>query len=505
MRIEFAGELDPKTPADIVAWIYNALDCAITHEVYRELKPQLADQDIETYRLTMSYRQPLMEMMLRGVRVDRAEMQRKTDILAGELAIVSDWLQELGKAIGLPLRPKTKALQAPHYINPNSPKQLIELFYGVLRLPEIKVYDRQKRESRVSTNRDSLEKLAERYVIARPIVKALLDVRDRSKELTYLRNVDEDGRMRFSFNIGGTETGRISSSRSVWDTGYNGQNIKPAVRSMFIADQGYRLGYIDLEQAESRVVALLAPGLAYWNACHSGDLHTTCCKLIWPRLPWTGDHKKDKAIAETLFYREYTYRDMSKRGGHGTNYYGQPAQMAMHLKVEKQLIEDFQRAYFREFPEIPEWHMMQKEKLQIDRYLITPFGRKRWFHGRPDDNATLREAIAFEPQSTIAEYINIGLTRVWHQLPQVHLLFQVHDAIVFQYHESEPELPGVIQSILSFPLNHNGKSLIIPTEAKTGWNWGAYDERTNPGGLVKWKGPNSDLRQRPSLLDRPVF
>ncbi len=503
MRLTFNGVLDPKWSADQVAGIYNALDCAITLEVFDELNSQLSPEDRKVYDLSRSYQAPLLEMMLRGVRVDKHAMQMLAKHLQSEVDNLHAFLQEIGKALGLPIRKGTKALPVPHYINPSSPKQLKEFFYGFLKIPEVRVFNKQKGVSQASTSREALEKVATRSFLSRPIVATILAIRDRTKELGYLKLAEADGRMRFSFNIGGTETARLSSSKSVWGTGYNAQNIKPGTRHIFIADPGCKLAYVDLEQAESRLVGFLAPGNRYWDACHSGDLHTTCAKMVWPRLGWTGDAKQDRAIADTIFYREFSYRDLSKRGGHGTNYYGQPPTMAKHLHVETQLLIDFQAAYFQEFPEIREWHLETKERLQLDGYLITPWGRKRWFHGRRDDDATLREAIAYVPQSAIADYMNSGMREVWRRIPEVQLLLQVHDAIVFQYPEGRDDLVDKVVETLRIPLTYNGKTLIIPSEPKVGWNWG-YPSAKNPDGMVKYKGPNSDKRTRSRLMDRVV-
>ena len=75
-----------------------------------------------------------------------------------------------------------------------------------------------------------------------------------------------------------------------------------------------------------------------------------------------------RAIAKQIFWRgavEYSYRDMSKRGGHGTNYFGTPYTMSQHLKVRVAVMEHFQRQYFTAFPEIPEWHTWVAQQLQM--------------------------------------------------------------------------------------------------------------------------------------------
>src|SRR6516162_7019940 len=143
-------------------------------------------------------------------------------------------------------------------------------------------------------------------------------MRDIAKKVSVLRtDIDPDGRMRTSYNIAGTSTGRFSSSLSDFGTGTNLQNIENRLRSVFVADQGMKFAYIDLEQAESRLVGAIEWNLfkdgVYLEACESGDLHTSVCRLAWGDvLPWTGDLETDKGLAKKPFYRQHSFRHMAK-------------------------------------------------------------------------------------------------------------------------------------------------------------------------------------------------
>ncbi len=299
-------------------------------------------------------------------------------------------------------------------------------------------------------------------------------------------------------------------------------NISEKMRRMFIADPGWKLAAIDAEQAESREVGWICWKLFgdsnYLDACEAGDLHTATCRLVWPNRAWTGDSKKDRLMAEEIFYRHYSYRDMSKRGGHGTNYFGQPFQIARQLKVPPKLVEDFQDKYFTAYPGITKWHRWVAEQLQTTQQITTSFGRDRHFFGRPNDDATLREAIAYEPQSCTADRVNIGLLRIWEQMgKRVQVLLQLYDAVYFQYREDDNEAEVLNQALalMDVPLWHNGRKFTVPGEVKVGWNWasavtqadvdlaikrGQKPPALNLDGLKKWKG--SDDRRRTSLLDR---
>jgi DNA polymerase I-like protein with 3'-5' exonuclease and polymerase domains len=403
-------------------WIYNGLDCCVTSEVYQEISKHITANGQHTYDFSRALQAPVLETMLRGITVNmpaRADMLQKYQSRETQLRLQLDFLAKAawGKSL-----------------NPASPKQLQAFFYAHLNLPEQHIFVKGKRK--VSTNRDSLERLRP-YFYALPFINHILAIRDAAKMRSTLASaVDEDNRMRFSLSIAGTETGRFSSYKNYRRTGMNGQNITEGLRQIFEADPGKKLAYFDLEQAESRITGLMAWLVSgkstYLDACDSGDLHTTVTKLIWPGLGWTGNAKEDKALAESPFYRHYSYRDMSKRGGHGTNYYGKPPTMAKHLNVDVNLVELFQQKYFDEFPEIAEYHLWVADQLQREQRLVTPFRRERVFFGRSWDEATLRKAIAFIPQSSIADMLNRGMLLVW-KLHLIELLLQVHDAILFQY------------------------------------------------------------------------
>lgn len=233
---------------------------------------------------------------------------------------------------------------------------------------------------------------------------------------------------------------------------------------------------------------------------NSGDLHTQVSQIARPHLPWTDDPKLNRQIADTPYYRNYTYRDLDKRLSHGTNYLGAPRTMAKHSKVPVKEVEEFQRNYFRNLPCIPEYHKYVRREIEDSASLITLFGRRRFFFGRPKDDATIREAVAFCPQSMTAEEINIGMLHVW-RAKKVQLLVQVHDSILFQYPEElEDEIiPWALKTLrIPLTLTHD-REFVVPTEAKVGYNWGEFDKDKNPDGLVKWKGIGSDGRKRTDL------
>jgi DNA polymerase I len=481
--------------------IYNGLDCMITLEVFEALG-QLFNEEPVMYGFERALQAPALEMMLRGFLVDETERHAGVKLLQTNLAQLDSLLQRYAYAVW------DKPL------NPRSHKQLIDFFYGAMALPEI--WTSKKGERKLSMDREALEKL-EVYFYAMPIIATILQIRDITKQLEVLQTeIDADGRIRTSYNIAGTDTDRWSSSANAFGTGGNLQNWRERLRKILIADPGWKLCGIDLEQTESRdvgwIVGTLFDDWAYLDACEAGDLHTTVCQMVWPELAWTKDKKKNREVAESPFYRDYTYRYMAKRGGHGSNYLGTPWTMARHLKVPVKVVERFQNLYFTAFPGIPRWHRWVAEQLQTIGRIGDTFGRERTFFGRPNDDTTIRAAVAHGPQSTTAKRLNLGLYRVWEQMGKtVQLLAQVHDAVYFQYRveDGEAEIINRALKLIEVEHQHNDRRMIVPGEAKVGWNWGNHHDESkpisqsnlaNPNGLKKWKG--SDSRQRLTGLDR---
>lgn len=458
-------------------WVYNSLDCALTLEVYEALT-SLTNESPVVYQFERALQAPLLDMMLRGIKIDEMERQQNIKLLRSEVARIDSILQRY--AIAVWDKP----------LNPNSPKQLQDFFYNKMKIPEIWIS--QKGVKKLSMNREVLEKI-EVYFHAMPIITCIFELRDRYKSLQVLESqVDPDGRIRTSYNMS-TETGRLSSSKSVEGTGGNLQNVTRSLRKMFVPDKGWKFCNIDLEQTESRDVGFLQGSLfndwTYLDACEKGDLHTTTCKLVWPGLGWTNDAAQDRKIADKIFYRFFTHRDMSKRGGHLSNYMGTAWTAARSLKVPLKIMETFQQSYLKAYPAFTKWWQYTAQELQVHQELTTPFGRTRQFFGRATDQTTLREAIAFVPQSMTADRMNLGIWRIWKYMPEVQILAQVHDSILFQYREEQEHIviPKALKHIETPLTSKSGRTMIVPGEAKIGWNWMDFDKDKNPLGLTKYK------------------
>lgn len=487
-------QTDNHSPDDIPTqterdWVYNGLDCCVTLEGLNAMRPQLDKNTSSTYAFSRDLQGPILEMNLRGVLIDHAARSRALNECYESLEILEDALERIVvEGVGMP------------NFKWSSNADLQTLFYTYLELPPVRY------RGKPTVARDAIEKLSI-YTVAQPLVEIISAMRDIFSDIKVLRTPpDDDGRMRTSYNIGGTSTGRLSSSYSEYGTGGNLQNITMSMRSQFIADPGMKFAKFDAKSGESFCVGAILWNLfedgRYLDACETGDTHTATARLCWPELGWTGNLKTDKGIAETPYYRHLTYRDMCKKIGHGTSYMGQAPTISQQTRIPIEVIEDFQPVYFAAYGH-DRWHDHVKAALRRDGFLVSLMGRKRWFFGRRDAPATQREAIAYDPQGSLSDIVNTALLKIF-AYRKVQLVLQDHDAITIQYREAdEAEVLPVVQQMLVVPVElRHGRMLRIPYDCKVGWNR-ADKTPTNPDGLTDWTG--SDPRKRTpevSFLDR---
>ena len=492
MRIIRTHEMDPDKLSDFEKdQVYNGLDVCCTLDVFNGLYPQLDPITASTYAFSKSLQAPTLEMRARGVLVDQV---RKAEVIDEYYEIMerleANLLRIVHDGVGM------------SNFNYRSTRDLAALFYDELGISPI------RKGGRPTVDRGAREKL-EIYPIAEQLVKHINLLTELGDKISVLKTaIDDDGRIRTSYNIAGTSTGRFSSSISEFGTGGNLQNVEESLRSIFIADAGYKFAKCDAKSGESFCVGAVEWNLfhdgKFLDACESGDPHTAVARIMWPNLGWTGDLKKDKVIAEQPYYRHYTYRFMCKKLGHGSNYGGKPNTLAEQAKVELDLVRQFQPKYFEAFPAHQRWQAHVDETLRKQGYLVSLMNRKRWFFGRRSDPSTLREAIAYDPQSSLAEIVNQALINIWRQGIAV-IMMHDHDALTFMYPEKDEDrvVPILMENlVIPVPLSH-GRVLRIPYDCKTGWNKGEYNEQTNPNGLKDFYGHDERKRKKEAgILDR---
>ena len=425
---------------------YNCLDCMITYECAMAIDKELEEFEMhDFYHKYLNHLIPiLLNMQLRGVRVDT----KKRALAAEELKrVMNDNQKKLNGAVG-------------HDINVNSPKQMSDFLYRELGLP----IQSHRKTGKTSTNEEALRGLDK--IAPNPLFKIILSIRETRKLIsTYLESeIDPDGRFRCSYLLSGTETGRLASRMSATGTGGNLQNVpKGIAREVFIPDKGKMFLSADLSQAEARVVAYLAKEEGLIDIFESGkDIHRQVAASIF-----------DKKVEDVTNGE----RELAKRCVHASNY-GMGARLFATLTELS--VADAQgklNLYHIHFPRIRIWHMEVARELKKTRILTTPMGRKRMFFGRWND-ALLRDAYAYIPQSTVADVVLKGMININKALPHsCSIVFNIHDEVVIQVPiewdllSTTYKMDKLMIKAMSIPIEIHGRTLTIPVNVKSGMNW----------------------------------
>jgi len=346
-------------------------------------------------------------------------------------------------------------------LNVNSPKQMLKFLYEDLKLPTHK----NRKTGRPTANKETLEKLFAKH--PDPRFQLVMELRDLSKDIgTYLLcEPDEDGRIRGRYNTTGTETGRSSCSKTIFDTGLDLQNIPPDLREMFVAEEGKVFMAYDLWQAEAFLVAILANAIALKDKLKRGEkIHTMVASWLF--------NKPESEVTKTAENGAISEYDKAKRVVHASHYGLGFRLLSVLLKIPEWEAKSFLLKYKQYIPEIDAWHLEVMEELRRSRKLVTPFGRVRFFRNRYGEDMG-REAFAHVPQSTIGDLTHQAMMEIEYRLPDgAELVQEGFDSIIVEAPIDQIDLVNqiVIESF-SKTLYHKGEGFHIPVDKKIDQRW----------------------------------
>ena len=320
---------------------------------------------------------------------------------------------------------------AGHEFNISSPKQLAEVLYGEMELPDLK---------KGSTNAEVLIKLAEYH----PIISDILEYRKYTKLYsTYAEGLKKyirpDGKIHTIFSQMITQTGRLSS----YDP--NLQNISVRddegreIRKAFKAKKGHYFLSCDYSQVELRVLCSLADEPKMIEAFNNGiDIHTKTAMDIFGLTPEEVTpiaRRNAKAINFGVVY--------------GISDFGLSNQTNLTVKEAKKFIED----YFVTYPNIKRYLDTQVEFCKDNGYVKTMMNRRRYINEINDRNYMVREfgkraAMNATIQGSAADLIKIAMVKAAEVLKkekmESKLILQVHDELIFDVPENEIEIMKVM-------------------------------------------------------------
>ena len=443
---------DNDMSVDANLWLYNCYDAAVTHEISLRL-----DEELQGHGLTSFYHEHLNRTLLAVTR-----MEKRGILIDDEMKEKNRQEAEVRMA---EIQKQVADLSGKQDINLKSSKQLQEFLYQTLGLRT--VYNRKT--GKPSTDKDALESLAKTYPHYEDLLLAIREHNSLKTLVSNLLSIDlpDDKCFRTHLNIAGTVTGRYASSDPMIDVGTNLQNIKRGpFRKMFRARPGYLLIKADYSQAENRIIiwkARVGRIIERYLNDPSYDNHRYMASLIF-RIPESEISKDQRTIA--------------KNGVYGTNYDMREKTAAATYKIPLEMARLVRSRYLAEIPEIPIWWQSVQSQLNQTRTLVSPFGRKRIFMDRLNEDL-YRSAYSHECQCIVADLTSKAIVALEESLPDqdCRLLLQVHDEIVGEARESlARDYAKIFKQKMEIPIqiHQDLPPLVIPAEVSIGPNW--YDQ-----------------------------
>jgi DNA polymerase-1 len=339
-----------------------------------------------------------------------------------------------------------------------------ELLFDKLGLPPVK-----KTKTGYSTNADVLEKLKDKH----PIIPAIMDYRMLTKlKSTYadglMSALDEDGRVRTTFQNLVTATGRLSSTEP------NLQNIPvrtdlgAEIRKMFIPKPGHVLVDADYSQIELRVLAHIADDQTMQEAFTSGlDVHTATAAQVFAVAPEQVTSLQRRHAKAVNFGIVYGISEFS---------------LAEDIGVSRWEAKNYIDSYLAHYAGVRRYMKQVVEEARDRGYTQTMFGRRRYIPELKSSNFNVRSGaermtLNTPIQGTAADLIKLAMIRVENALnehfPEAKLLLQVHDELIVECPEAIAE---DVAAMVSREMESIAKlNVPLQAEAKIGKSW--YDAK----------------------------
>lgn len=443
---------------------YMQRDCIATMRLYHVFN-RLGRPEAEfIYRKLIEASNVYMRMELAGVRLDVEYLEDLEYELEQELKVATKHLDEVAAQIWDPMEyaAKTKAkAKLGDQFNIKSPKQLKWMLEKVLGYPV------------PSTDAATIEMLVDEVdagvitnPMARDFLSAISSVRKNSKYMdTYVQGMREcmcrDMRIRGTFNLHGTETGRLSSSNP------NMQNIPrdKKIKNLLCATPGYKLLQMDYSQAELRVLALLSKDPWLIKVYVDGkDLHdAVATDMFGPNFD-----KEQRVMAKTINF--------------GIAYGRGPGSIAQTFKKSMSEARAIIDKWFKPMPYVKSWIDGRRAMAKKGEPCVTVFGRERHFVVTNEDlNHIQNEYINTPIQSIASDFTMFSLMDIDKFIREegldARIVTTVHDSIIIEVRDEKELVDRVANKCLEIMANTPLKYIPdcpVPfkADAEVGYAWG---------------------------------
>lgn len=455
---EFMYDMIPATI--LVPYLYR--DCCATFQLKKRFDTLMRPGAQWIYRRLIKAANVFKDIEVQGCLVDEDYLYKFQDDLDTLIIAAERHVKEEAARTWDPVAYSrdTGARTCPSEFSHKSPKQLKWML------------ERVTGKTLESTNKEALDFLAEEFPDV-PFIKAIMELRKYNKYMdTYVMGIqavmNHDKRVRCTFNLHGTETGRLSCSEP------NMQNIPrmKLIKNLFVAPAGYKLVQLDYSQAELRVLAYLSQDAHLIETYQEGrDLHD--------------------AMAEKIFGPNYTkeQRVAAKTINFGIPYGRGPGSMAskMHMSIPQatQTIRDWYKAA----PGAKKYvDGMRRVPYQPGEPYTTVFGRQRhYIITSLNRNHVENEAVNFPISSIASDLTMLSVCSIHDQLLEegidARIVNTVHDSIIIECVDSPEVLRRVVEIGTTTMAEMPKKYLVNPVlnfpfkaDAEIGRSWGDLED-----------------------------
>lgn len=474
-------------------WQYNGKDSAVLPEILDTILGQMRQPERTAhYRLNMALMPAVMYMQLRGTLFDRQGCLAFGETLKKESSEIAKSL--LAQYPNFPVTADGK-------IGVNSYIKLANFLYGFLALPTQRKRSVGGKPGAITTDKVTLWKL--NLKVNNPTLSRIINIRRLEKMASDCTSLDtnDDGRIRCSLNIVGTDSGRFSSAESPAGTGRNLQNITKKIRRFFRADTSKWYAQMDLGGSDGWTVAARCDALGdstMWDDYSFGLKPAKILVLILRHGVGvnTWDRPTLKAASAELDVDgvDYDIYFSCKRVQHGTNYkMGENTLSDTVLKDSDGVIHlppresnRFQQLYLSRYIGIPKWWSWVAQRLTKENGIQHASGHFRRFFGRPNDDETLRSALAEEPQGNTTYATKLAIFKLWYDAENrrpdgsliIEPLHTVHDSLNVQFFKTDLDFAKrKIPTYFNNPITIGAKTFSIPYDGNYGPSWGECKEQ----------------------------
>lgn len=465
-------------------YLYCCKDSAVTLEIAQAHQKSMNPAQLEHFNFNMSLLPAIMYMEMRGINYDA----KLADYKLAEVTVAMSELQaRINSIVGHPL-------------NPNSPLQMKNTLYKEMGFePQYKI-DPVTRVKSLTADVDALLTLLKKYesteeLLLYSILKwRMLEGQRKQLEI----KPDADGRVRASYNIVGSDTGRFSCSMSPTGNGANLQTITKKLRGCYRADPGKMLFQCDLSGADGWTVAAWSNALGDSTMLDDYNFGIKPARVI-AAMRTSGAHisrlsQRDlKTAIKSIDIPEWLYFTC-KRVQHGSNYeLGDSTMSDVIMKDSWKLNGDpiytsssdcrLLKGLYKDhrYKGVKKWQDHTRDVLQRTGRIPSASGHIRPFFGRLQDHNTYRTALSQEPQINTSYVTNLALRNLWYDEENrdsrnhviIEPLHQVHDALIGQFPFEKAEWAlDKIRQWFNNQITIAKQQITIPFEGNYGPSWG---------------------------------